>query len=244
MSMRIVTAVALLGAAGVMSGCSVEQPSPGCQVQDGVWQAAYILKDSSKASTSCGNLKGEAIGAFKFVDLGKTPHPSYLAIRPQRAAELTAYHDSDGNPVLRVPDASVATTLSTTFSNQPDSTGLCQATGFPTATVTAPAAVDGDGTPLPAETVTYTFSDVSVYSAASAPGTQLEGTLVYGDGTGCTAEYRVLALWPQASCDTDADCGVENGLNPDFDAVCMKGINPDGSNGCVPNPAKGVPAFK
>ncbi|MGZ3459929.1 MAG: hypothetical protein ACXU86_15660, partial [Archangium sp.] len=107
----------------------------------------------------------------------------------------------------------------------------------------------------PAPSVTDAYSDGQVYSAPSAPRTQLPGALTYSDGSGCTAEYKVLALWPQTPCDPDAfahptadnaadRCAEGSGLNPDFDVVCVAGIGPDGAGGCVPNLQTGVPAFK
>jgi len=47
MTKRIATAVAVLGAASIISGCAIEQPSAGCFVQDSsfaLWQAKYIPK--------------------------------------------------------------------------------------------------------------------------------------------------------------------------------------------------------
>ena len=244
MSMRIVTAMALLGAAGVMSGCNIQQPSAGCQVQDATdapWQAAYILKNPADSSKSCGTLTGEALGVFKYTTPGKA-NTSVLGIRPQRAAELTARVAEDPSDPYKTYRA--ATALSSTFPDQPDAKGLCLGAGFNTATVAAPAGTDSKGKPLPAETVSYMFKDMNVYSAPSAPGTQMEGTLVFSDGTGCTAEYRVLALWPQVGCVPGStkpadNCGEGSGLNPDFDAVCSEDLE-----ACIPNPAKGVPSFR
>jgi hypothetical protein len=297
MSKRIVTAVALIGAAGVISGCSLEQPSAGCIVQDSTdypWQALYVLKNSADETKSCGKLKGEALGVFKYVEFNKdeneqlTKKRAYIGIRPEGLAsrfESVTYKDEvlnadgsiqtgpDGKPVMkdvtaeRVPGArednyalaKASTALSETLAAEPDERGLCATTGFKPASVTTTAVVRTDDATdeeivvAPAETISYTFSDVKVYSDPSAPGTQLTGTLKYSDGPGCEAEYTVLALWPQVPCDMEAfenptdqntadRCGVGSGLNPDFDAVCVAGIA-GGDAACVPNPAKGVPAF-
>jgi hypothetical protein len=297
MSKRIVTAVALIGAAGVISGCSLEQPSAGCIVQDSTdypWQAVYVLK-SGDATKSCGQLKGEALGVWKYIEFDKganeqlTKKRAYIGIRPEGLASRFAVTfedevinedgsvevDEDGEPVMeevtveRVEGArdnnyaiaKAATALSETLADEPDANGLCATTGFKPANVTAKEVIrenEVDGTTeqiAPAESISYAFNDVKVYSDPSAPGTQLTGTLKYSDGPGCEAEYTVLALWPQVECDPDAfaspteenaadRCDVGSGLNPDFDAVCVDGIGPGGAAACVPNPAKGVPAFK
>jgi hypothetical protein len=295
MSKRIVTAVALLGAAGFVSGCSIEQPSAGCIVQDATdapWQAVYILKNPADASKSCGQLQGEALGVFKFVNPYPDQHPgvpaSRLAIRPEGTASrfVGSYTygvtNADGTPKIdpktgkqvkktvtepRVDLESMsaaealtvqqaATGMSSGLSAQPDDKGLCKASGFEPAKISASEIrneVDSSKVEIPAENVSYNFGDVFVYSHPSAPGTQLEGSLTYTDDN-CSAEYRVLALWPQIPCDPDAfanptpenaadRCAEGSGLNPDFDAVCVAGIA-GGDGGCVPNPAKGVPAFK
>ena len=75
----------------------------------------------------------------------------------------------------------------------------------------------------------------------------------YADGTGCEAEYKVRAFWPQVACKpeafanpTDANandrCAGESGINPDFDTVCLPSY--DGKTYCSPNPAKDIPFFK
>jgi hypothetical protein len=297
MSKRIVTAVALIGAAGVISGCSLEQPSAGCIVQDSTdypWQAVYVLK-SGDATKACGQLKGEALGVWKYIEFNKganeqlTKKRAYIGIRPEGLAkrfEPVVFEDEvlnadgtvktgpDGKPVMEEKEeervegardnnyaiAKAATALSETLADEPDANGLCATTGFKPATVTTKEIIrenEVDGTTevvSPAESLSYAFSDVKVYSDPSAPGTQLTGTLKYSTGPDCEAEYTVLALWPQVECDPKAyaaptkenaadRCAEGSGLNPDFDAECVAGIGPEGAAACVPNRAKGVPAF-
>lgn len=266
MSMRITTALTLLGAAGLMAGCSVQQPSPGCQIQDGEWQAAYFLKNPADASKSCGGLTGESIGVFKYLTPTSikvdSPTPPVIAIRPEMAVDLANYTNSAGklrprvtlnppadpssptDPTGTLQAGALATALSTSFPDEPGANYLCLAPSFSTVTIAANAETDvKGGEPLPAQTAIYQFSNVNVYSSPSAPGTELEGTLTFSDETGCTAEYRVLAMYPPVPCDTVADCTPEAGINPDFDVVCLP-VNPDGSSACVPNPAKSVPTLK
>lgn len=250
MTKRIVTAVAVLGAASIISGCSIEQPASGCIVQDStwaLWQAKYIVKEAD-AAKSCGQLKGEELGVWKYANPmaseaekaeGKA---AKLAIRPRGAASLMAeykysYTTTNGAgeettnnvTVKRVQPSEFgnATSLSATLPDAPDADGFCKAEGFEKRTVTAAAVVhESTGEQLkPEETVEYEYSNIHVYSHPQFPGTQLHGTLTYGDGAGCTAEYEVWALWPATPCvpgstDPVDNCGEGSGLNPDFKAVC------------------------
>ena len=291
MSKRIATAVAIVGAAGFISGCAFEQPSPGCQVQDSdhPWQAVYTLKNPADASKSCGKLKGEVIGVWKFVKDPLTKPTNQFVIRPAGTAFRFAYTyevqakntdgtpkvDKDGKPVMEEVTADradpeqitgqtadgkpitakeAASSGAASLADEPDANGLCLAEGFTReATVTASEVrhQETNEVLVPAETATYKYKKVEIYSAARAPGTQLQGEFTYSDGTGCEADYTMLALWPQVECDPAAfanpteenkasRCGEGSGLNPDFDAVCVAGIGLNGAAACVPNPATGL----
>lgn len=267
MTKRIVTAVAVLGAASLISGCSIEQPVSGCIVQDSsfaLWQAKYTVKEAD-AAKSCGGLKGEELGVWKYANPGASEadkaagKAAALAIRPRGAASLTRHTysyktgvDAAGKDIMksvtvdRVPASEFAnaTSLSTTLPEQPATDGFCAAGGFEKKTVAAaPVVHESTGEQLkPAQTVEYTFSNVEVYSHPQFPGTQLRGTLTYGDGTGCSAEYDVWALWPATPCVPDStdpveSCGEGSGLNPDFEAVCDASLKR-----CVP--ARRPPSLK
>jgi hypothetical protein len=111
----------------------------------------------------------------------------------------------------------------------PDEDGLCTA---PTLTPTAqvlPALPEDTEAELPAQdavNVTETWSDVAVYVDAAALGTQMKGTYTVTQD-GCTATYRVLAMYPATDC-TGADGGPDQavcddpaaGISPDFPVVC------------------------
>jgi hypothetical protein len=270
MTKRIATAVAVFGAASIISGCDIQQPAAGCIVQDAsvyAWQAAYFPKTEADAAKSCGQLKGERLGVWKFsnpdasAEQKAANNGSFLAIRPARLAGLTrssyTYEtgalDKDGKPVKKTvtvdrvtPDQwANATSQSQTFPELPDDDGFCKATGFAQASITVEAVAnekDATKVELPAASRTYQYGDIEVYSHPAAPGTQLRGTLTYSE-PGCTAEYNVLALWPSVGCDPAVadSCASDPHINPDFKTVCIAGIGPSGSKGgCVPDPAVGL----
>lgn len=267
---RISTVVAVMGAAGVISGCAIEQPSAGCFVQDASfanWSGKYTLVSQPDAAVTCDDLTGDVLGVWKYFDPDASAETvaqnraAKLAIRPRRAAQITAYtyqfqkkDPTTGAPLVYpngepqmgsevfsrlAPGVSpaVATSMSTTFANEPNAEGMCLANGFNESRVEALRVPDRDAPTdetkdvQPATTRIHQFSDVEVYSAPSAPGTQLRGKLTYSTvnpATGqvnCTAQYEVWALWPISPCDPASElasekCGEGSGLNPDFDVVC------------------------
>lgn len=167
MSKRIATAVAIIGAAGVISGCAFEQPSPGCQVQDSdhPWQAAYTLKDAARdGNKPCGQLKGEGIGFWKYVKDPLTNPTNQFVVRPEGTASRFEYTytwkeldpktnkevtksktlervDLEALEAERAGAAlevkQAASSGTATLASEPDANGLCLAQGF-----TRPASVD------------------------------------------------------------------------------------------------------
>ena len=264
MTKRIATAMAVLGAASIITGCSMEQPSAGCIVQDSsfaLWQAKYIPKTEADAAKACGQFKGEELGVWKYANPEASEadiaanKASKLAIRPRGAASLTRYtyeykevnattgkEETKSVAVDRVPatteEWAKATSLSTTLPEMPDAEGYCKATGFNAASITATEVkhVKTGETLAAATTVGYTFSDVEVYSHPSAPGTQLRGSLTYTKD-GFTAEYEVWALWPATPCTPGSTDPVTN---------CGEGsgLNPDFDAVCDADLKRCVPARK
>lgn len=265
---NVVTAVAMIGAAGLFTGCNFSQPTAGCIVQDGVWQAKYTLK-TTDAGPACNSLKGEALGVYKFSDFGK-PNSTILTIRPEGAASLTRYYyevpelDANGDPVMKDGEQvmeeievdrlgvdangepihpSVATAESP-FQEEPEADGFCSTQGFTKAAAVSALEVRNerdDSLLAEAQDVSYGYSNVKVYSDPTAPGTQLSGTFTY-TVNGCTAEYDMVAMWPAVGCDPDSDKPADN---------CGEGsgINPDFDvvcdaelKACVP--AKAIPSLK
>ncbi|WP_164007382.1 hypothetical protein [Pyxidicoccus trucidator] len=236
------TALVVLGAGSLMTGCDFEQPEAPCFVQDATnWYAKYDvvqeprLADGTACTFSPGI--GERLGVYKFVDPDNRAEP-LITIRPTGLTAL-AGRDS-GDPARQ--------TALGRLSAEPDAEEFCSGTGFSVATVDAAATATAAAT-----SVTYEFSNVRVYSAPSAPGTQLTGELKY-TRDGCTSTYVIRALWPAEGCIMGADrgsdpanaCGNGSGLNPDFDATCVAiancgSLNPDHDGCCVP--AKPIPSF-
>jgi hypothetical protein len=241
-------ALVLLSAGSLLTGCDFEQPEAPCFVQDATnWYAKYDPvdepRDANGAACAVSAPLGERIGVYKFTDPDDLSK-SLLTIRPNGTAALGARDTGDSK--LQTAVGSLAA--------EPDADDFCAATGFSAATADAPATASA-----PANNIRYEFSNVRVYSAPQAPGTQLTGELKY-TRNGCTSTYVVRALWPAEPCivganrDTDpADaCGNGSGLNPDFDAECMAfptgvapncgSLDPATQTGCCV-PKKAIPSF-
>lgn len=245
MTKNILNAALVLTAAGsLLTGCDFEQPEAPCFVQDATnWYAKYDPVDEPRDATgaACAIVAplGERIGVYKFVDPDKLDQP-LITIRPNGTAALGGR--DPGDPARQTAIGNLAA--------EPDATDFCAATNFSVATVNAAATATAAAT-----TVSYEFSNVRVYSAPSAPGTQLTGELKWTKD-GCTSTYVIRALWPAEGCIVGADkasdpadaCGNGSGLNPDFDAECMAlpapncgSLNPEHNGCCVPS--KAIPSF-
>lgn len=229
------TALLVLGAGSLVTGCDLEQPEAPCFVQDHPsWAVKYdpvdAPKDANNAACTVVAPTAELLGVFKFVnpDTGAT----LLTLRPAGLVSRSL-RDNTNPPSAQTATSSLAT--------EPDAEDFCLAPEFSTAMVDAAAVPATATAPAVAATkVTYEFSNVRVYSAPSAPGTQLTGELKY-TRDGCTSTYIARALWPAVGCDPESElpeenCGEGSGLNPDFAAACD-----EVSHFCVP--AKAIPSF-
>jgi hypothetical protein len=221
---------AVLSAGMLVTGCNFEQPSAGCIVQDASfanWYAKYDLKEGQNLSTECQALvvKGEIWGVFKFTDPEKA-NSSVLTIRPQGL--YSRANRDPGDPNLQTAIGKLA--------DEPDAANFCAANDFSLANVNAAAA----GT-TPATSISYQFSNVKVYSAPDAPGTQIGGDLTY-TRDGCTMQLGVRAIWPAVFCDPESTnpadlCGEGSGINPNFAVTCDEDLHR-----CVAS--KPIPSFK
>ena len=261
---RISTVVAVMGAAGVISGCTIEQPSAGCFVQDASfanWSGKYTLTSQADAAATCDDLTGDVLGVWKYYDPEASAETvaqnqaAKLAIRPRRAAQITAYtynyqKTNEAGEKLFYPNGepqmtskvfsrlatgvspAVATSMSTTLANEPDAEGMCKATGFNESRVEA-SRVPSLETPTdetkdiaPATTRIHQFSDVEVFSKPFAPGTQLRGKLTYKTVDVATGQVNCTAEYEVWALWPISPCDPESQLASE---KCGEGsgLNPD-----------------
>lgn len=218
------TALVLVSAGSVLSGCNFEQPEVPCFVQD---STSWAMKYDPVDDPACAGRApaAELVGVYKFFN-PDNPSQTILTLRPAGLASLGA-RDTTNPPSTQTATGSLAL--------EPDAEDFCRASNFTEAKANAAAAGAN-----PAVDVSYVFDFVEVYSAPDTPGTQLRGALTY-TRNGCTSKYEMRGLWPAIGCDPESDvpaenCGAGSGLNPDFAAVC----DPV-AHFCVP--AKAIPSF-
>jgi hypothetical protein len=243
MTKKIFSATAvLIGAGSLLMGCSFEQPNAGCIVQDSPsWQAFYEL-DTSSVTPACADSTaaknpGELLGVFKFVDPNNLSDIK-LVVRPNGLASR-AVRDQ-GSPYEQNAVGKMTST--------PDAENFCTASEFSAAKVNDPGVTNpttGVQTTAPTQ-ISYQFENMRVLAAPNAPGTQARGDLTY-TRDGCTAKYKVLAIWPRVACDPEEakkaepnpvhNCGEGSGANPDFNLVCHPTLKY-----CMPDVSK--PVFK
>jgi hypothetical protein len=189
-------------------GC--DQPGPKCSVARGDFAASYTLVEGTGA---CAELQGETLSVQSYsAPVSETnsrpdPNKTSIAIQPGSINDLLASARSETNP----DDQPYAMGAFDSAEPHPDS--FCVAPELSVARVRLEALPEEAEmcTTLPAQSavdIKYEWSNVKVYASASAYGTQLSADLVYTKD-GCTAKYRVTAVYPVVSCGVPLDPPAE-----------------------------------
>jgi hypothetical protein len=208
MSAKLRPAIAVCSAFTLgLCATACDQPAPKCAVQRGAYAAKYTFVSMVSGSGDCGALTGELLNVTAYgVPTSKSdPQPdparTVIGVQPQTVTDLlgsAAGAMVSGNPedngvslgefAKAEPgkdDFCVAPALSTTrvrLPTIPESTEMC---------VTTPE--------QPPVDVTYDFKNIRVYTTAAAYGTQFAADLTYTKD-GCSALYRVDAVYPAVDC--------------------------------------------
>ncbi len=204
-----ISSLALL-AAGV-TAC--DQPQPKCNIARGSFSARYRLVEGtigggSECEATMRALAGEElwVEAYTQAKPGTSrPDSNHLKIGILSTTQqgiITRAGCSD------VTSTSTETpyALGAFVSAKPDNDDFCYVPVLTTSQVTVPeqesAQCDPCQPPLPAEPAhdaRYEWSNVRVYVTAAANGTQFGADLKYAVD-GCSAQFKVSALYPSVSC--------------------------------------------
>jgi len=231
-------------AAGVatasLNACSQKNPSPPCNTGHGDYAAKYLYIEGSKTGTgTCDQLVGEAIGVDKYypIDGGA----SLVALQPETSMALGLAPAEGGNLYA----------LGNLESEKPTPEDMCNLVNMkPVDALYTPAAVElledggmpdgtapdlGNGSVVPLEdggsayqpndqAVKYVFDNVKFWTIGAAPSAQqFTADLTYTQD-GCSAKYKVVAMYPAVHCVTQDENGnpvADNALcdpKEDYDA--------------------------
>lgn len=193
---------AALVASTLIVGCS--QPDPTCSVASGVFAARYELVEGEG---DCAGLTGELLGvqAYSQPTSASNPRPNYrnasIGIQPQSITDLLG-----ASAGVVEPDPADTPYGLGKFASSKPSNDYCSVPEVSEARVRLPdipeQAID-ECTTSPAQPsvdVSYVFENVEIIDTAEHYGTKLTADLTYRNG-GCTAKYRVRAVYPAHPCD-------------------------------------------
>lgn len=213
----------LFGISIIIAGAGCDQPPADCTTGHGGFAAKFTLVEGSKVGDGlCDTLKGEKIGVEKY-------NPS-SASDPKKQdltkAKLRIRSSGIGVPATEAEAAGVSlegqelSSAGDFVSSSPDDNNVCTVPSMSAAALKIPA-----GAAVPEADIEYKFDNVRVFVTVAYPGTQLAADLTFRNA-GCTAKYKVVALWPAIECSTDDDCSplpdpdkgrdLGSGINPDF----------------------------
>ncbi len=225
----------LLGAGCSLAICACDQPRPRCSIAQGDFAATYTLVSGEG---DCATLRGEVLGvqAYYAKTSDRNPRPDYehasIGIQPQSITDLLGGTGGCGEP-----DPSDAPYSFGGFASaEPGADDFCIVPTLSSARLRLPAIAGQVNACMcvparPAVDVSYEWSNVRVYTTAAAHGTQLAGDLRYTKD-GCTATYRVQAVYPAVACGALVEPPAESdGGAAEEDAAADEGGLPDVADG-------------
>jgi hypothetical protein len=204
----LVTAAATAFAAGLMPGCTVEQPKTRCTTAKGAFALKYTKVDGTGA---CAELKGETAGVNSYwrpdgerFSVTKGP----VAIKLDEVGALLGEYGQDA-------ESKSVVALGAFKTEDPDADGFCEVEMAQPASVklaSVPPMPTGDAGAMtaakPAVDLNLEWSNVRFYVTAAQPGTMFTGRLKYSktvEGQApCTATYDVVGLWPAIHCEGES----------------------------------------
>jgi hypothetical protein len=195
--------------------CGCEQPKPKCAAAHGKFAATFTLVsgEGTCAELTSGVLNVQSYNDAKSDEVLDPDRPT-LAIQAQEATDVIW----SGRPL----DADARPFAFGAFDSSEPDDGLCTVESLSRARLRAPATEATPETLIdecttqpaqpaqPAIDISYKWTNVRVVMTPAAIGTKLEADLEY-TVEGCTAEYRVAAVWPAIGCGVP----VEEAEQPD-----------------------------
>jgi hypothetical protein len=254
---------------GLAASCS-DQPRIKCTAGHGHFALVYT-RTSGDANCGPNNGLGDGMGveAYNYpLPEGNNldPRRGRVGFQPDEVTEEMGHRPAASQDPVNKPysigDWAGAEADSNEFCNVPVVTPIEQNLG-PADAIPPDDAGMGGSPAYPAIRLSYQWSNVRFYATALAPGNQMVADLSYsktirgtdgGADSTCTAQFKVVGLWPQVSCDSDDHMGIDESkcsTEPDNSKgrPTGSGISPDLATRCHPELkmcvlAKEVPSFK
>lgn len=192
-----------------------------CHTATGPFSAKYTLQDSPGGTcdpatvTELQGLKGDILGFewYEFDHYNRDPDRDVntLAVQANALGKIVAMYSArktaDGQPARDTAHKPYA--LGAFATPGPEADFFCRAPVLVSAEQNLPAvpSVPADASkmgdkglpPLPAVSIKYDWTDVRVFVDPVISGAEIAATLAYTKN-GCTAHYRVVAVYPQVNC--------------------------------------------
>jgi hypothetical protein len=236
--LALTLATSLIGASAVLVATSCEQPAVLCTCGRGDFAAMLTYVDGSP---DCGNLKSELLGmnAYAFEKDGPNTgtmtdwSKGAVAIGSERIGWLI---DRAGRSMVTDPNAAHKLYTIGDFPKEPTN-DFCAVPQMrmPDAEIDMPAIPEISDNPMTPDVneaeprveathYVYKWSNLDYLVRPDAIGTQLKGDLEY-TMNGCTARYKVKAVYPARDCEKRDETGARAGA-PDPDR-CFPVSQPD-----------------
>jgi hypothetical protein len=190
-----------------LSSVACSQPEPVCSVSSGIFAARYELVEGEG---DCAGLTGELLGVAAYAQpFSKSdPRPNYknasIGIQPQSLTDLLG-----ASAGVVEPEAGDAPYGLGKFASSKPKRDLCSVPTLSEARLRLPEIPEqqvDECTTAPAQDpvdVSYVFENVEIVASAQNYGTKLTADLTY-TFNGCTAKYKVKAVYPAVACDAQS----------------------------------------
>ena len=237
---------------GLAASCS-DQPRIKCTAGHGPFSAVYNVTSGTPGCAPPGEQIGVEAYNYPLPDNSNVdPRRGSLGMAPLELADRVGHHPADTNPAHKT------FSLGDWTSAEPGPDEFCVVNNpnpIEQDLVYVPAVPpgpDGGGAvpAFPSLSIKYEWNNVRFYNTPALPGTQLVADLVYtrnegqadgGAGTPCTANIRVVGLWPAVDCTDDDNPMITDPTkcSPEPDnskgRPTGSGINPDLKTKCEPD---------
>ncbi len=243
MKIKLVAGAAIGAAFGAYVACTPAQPKPSCPVAHGGFAAKYTVTTPAAPGGACSAARADELNSLAGDEIGLERYfakneggASSVAIRTNFVGAHVSGQADEGRSVTATTKSLAA--WGEMKAEDPDATNFCyvdtlSATSGAIAAQAAQPLPDGGTDPaLPAEAFSETWSNLKIYATANATGTQIAADYQL-TADGCTAKYKVTAIWPVVGCENPDTGDADDSLCQNYTDVGGHVVPPCGDHGCL-----------